>query len=225
MPMLIKVRQLIDKNIINKNYLLQLLDGVILDISNKVRIKNDKELISYSYQVAGTVGLMMSQILNVTEKVAYKYAIDLGIAFQLTNIARDILDDAKINRVYIPSSWYKLNIKEIVSTNYKNKEKLKNATRDLLDLADVYYASAIKGLAFLSIRNRFAIFLALSIYRQIGKKIIRKGYSNLNIRESVSLIEKIFCFVKCLFLFLFNFYIHKKKYKHNTILHKHLKNI
>ena len=74
----------------------------------------------------------MSQILNVTKKVAYKYAIDLGIAFQLTNIARDILDDAKINRVYIPSSWYKLNIKEIVSTNYKNKEKLKNATRDLL---------------------------------------------------------------------------------------------
>ena len=94
------------KNIINKHYLLQLIDGVSLDTSKKVRIKNNKELISYAYSVAGTVGIMMSKILNINNNIAKKYAVDLGIAFQLTNIARDILEDAKINRIYIPYTWY-----------------------------------------------------------------------------------------------------------------------
>ena len=110
---LLKINTLIYKNIINKHYLSQLIDGVSLDTSKKVRIKNNKELISYAYSVAGTVGIMMSSILNINNNIARKYAVDLGIAFQLTNIARDILEDAKINRIYIPYTWYSLTTKEI----------------------------------------------------------------------------------------------------------------
>ena len=83
-----------------------------IDTSKKVRIKNNKELISYAYQVAGTVGIMMSSILNINDNIAHKYAVDLGIAFQLTNIARDILEDAKINRIYIPLLGTNLKIKK-----------------------------------------------------------------------------------------------------------------
>ena len=153
---------------------------------------------------------MMSSILNINNNIARKYAVDLGIAFQLTNIARDILEDAKINRIYIPYTWYSLTTKEIKKLNDKSKEKLKSATKDLLNMADLYYQSAFKGLAFLSLRNRFAILLALVIYKQIGVKIINKNYSNLYIREKVSFLEKLICLMKCVFLFIFNFKIHKK---------------
>ena len=190
-----------------------------------MRIKNDKELISYAYLVAGTVGLMMADILKPKEKVAYKYALDLGIAFQLTNIARDILEDAKINRIYLPSSWEKFNINAIKNPNKKNKSKLIATTKRLLSLAEKYYESALKGLAFLTMRNRFAILLALVIYRQIGFKIIRKDFSNLYKRETVSFFEKIICLLKCVGLFLFKSNIHKKNYKHNKKLHKYIKDI
>ena len=196
---------------------------MILDTSKKVRIKNNKELISYAYSVAGTVGIMMSSILNINNNIARKYAVDLGIAFQLTNIARDILEDAKINRIYIPNTWYSLTTKEIKKLNDKSKEKLKSATKDLLNMADLYYQSAFKGLAFLSLRNRFAILLALVIYKQIGVKIMNKNYSNLYIREKVSFLEKLLCLMKCVFLFIFNLGIHKKVYEHNKVLHKHIK--
>ena len=78
-------------------------------------IKNEKELVIYSYFVAGTVGIMMAKILKANEIVAFKYAVDLGIAFQLTNIARDILEDVNMNRIYIPKSWMKLNRDQIKS--------------------------------------------------------------------------------------------------------------
>ena len=165
----------------------------------------------------------MATILNAKEKIAYKYAIDLGIAFQLTNIARDILEDAKMNRIYIPVTWCKLNTSEINNLNKKSIKKLKYATKNLLQLAEVYYESAMLGLAFLSTRNRFAILLALTIYRQIGKKIILKNCSNLYIREKVTLLEKVLCLFKCIFLFFFKFKIHKKVYNHNESLHKHIK--
>ena len=216
---------MISKNIVRKSHILQLINGVNLDLKKIVRIKNDKELISYAYLVAGTVGLMMADILKTKDKASYKYALDLGIAFQLTNIARDILEDAKINRIYLPSSWEKLNINAIKFPNKKNKIRLIATTKRLLNLAEKYYQSALKGLAFLTLRNRFAILLALVMYRQIGLKIIRKGFSNLYKRETVSFLEKIICFFKCVCLFLFKGNIHKRNYNHNKNLHKHIKDI
>ena len=149
-------------------------------------IKNEKELVAYSYFVAGTVGIMMAKILKVKEIVAFKYAVDLGIAFQLTNIARDILEDVNMNRIYIPKSWINLNRDQIKSPRVKDKAKLKKITRKILNMSEKYYKSALKGLAFLSFRNRFAILLALIIYRQIGIKIIRKNFSNIYKREKVN---------------------------------------
>lgn len=186
-------------------------------------IKNEKELVTYSYFVAGTVGLMMAKILKANEPVAFKYAVDLGIAFQLTNIARDILEDANINRIYIPKSWMKLSRDQIKSPSGRDKEKLKKITRKLLKMSEKYYKSALKGLAFLSFRNRFAILLALIIYRQIGIKIIRKNFSNIFKREKVNFFEKLYCILKCLIIFSFKIEIHKKNFKHDKTLHRYIK--
>ena len=81
-----------------------LIQGLIQD-QKLVRIQTEKDLIEYSYQVAGTVGLMMKPLILVKNKNANKHAVDLGIAMQLTNIARDIYEDAIMNRVYLPKEW------------------------------------------------------------------------------------------------------------------------
>ena len=90
-----------------------LFDGVESDLKEKVQLKSQKDLLIYSYRVAGTVGLMMAKILNVKNQNALKSSIDLGIAMQLTNISRDVVEDSKNNRSYISSNFelYKRNFK------------------------------------------------------------------------------------------------------------------
>ena len=88
----------IDSEGISKQIVLDLFDGVETDLEKKVVINSKKDLLVYSYRVAGTVGLMMSKIMKVKNKEALKGAIDLGIAMQLTNIARDVCEDKARNR-------------------------------------------------------------------------------------------------------------------------------
>ena len=95
------VINLAKNNNIKKIILEDLVDGVASDLKKKIQIRSVRDLLIYSYRVAGTVGLMMSKILTVNDKRALKGAIDLGIAMQLTNIARDVVEDKKMNREYI----------------------------------------------------------------------------------------------------------------------------
>ena len=151
-----------------------LLTGIKSDIKEKVEINSKKELLIYSYRVAGTVGLMMAKILNVTKKNSLKSAIDLGIAMQLTNISRDVLEDSKNNRFYIEE-----NFEKISST---------------INLANRYYQDAFYAIKSIPISFRFSILVARRVYRKIGYKILKK--KNLeNYQRSgkiyVSNIEKI----------------------------------
>ena len=128
--------------------------GVESDLKEKVEFNTIKDLLIYSYRVAGTVGLMMAKILNVKDVRALKGAIDLGIAMQLTNIARDVIEDQKINRYYI-----KCDFENITST---------------LRLADMFYDSSFSSLKKIPFQHRFAIIVARRVYRQIGRKITNK---------------------------------------------------
>ena len=112
-------------------------------------------MLIYSYRVAGTVGLMMSKILNVNDRRALKGAIDLGIAMQLTNIARDVIEDKKMNREYIKPDF----------------ENIK-AT---LKLAEMFYESSFSSIQKIPFKYKFSIIVARRIYRQIGRKILQKG--------------------------------------------------
>ena len=214
-----EIRPLIKSNIINKACLKELIHGVMLDTKKKISILDKSELINYAYYVAGTVGIMMAKILETQNKYAYRYAVDLGIAMQLTNIMRDIIEDASIDRVYYPKVWIKLTSKNILENNLNTIKNINKATEKLFDLSEKYYTSAFKGIAFLPFRSRFAILLALFVYRQIGRKIIKNGFSNLKKREIVSSYEKILCLLKVFFIFIFNFNTHIKKYQHDKNLH------
>ena len=116
----------LQKNKIHNSIFIDLIKGLILD-QKKIKIQNKKELIKYSYHVAGSVGLMMSKIIGVKNKSATRSAIDLGIGMQLTNIARDVYEDAQMKRIYIPAEWIP-NIKlsdlnNQIQTNYQKDKK------------------------------------------------------------------------------------------------------
>ena len=131
-----------------------LFDGIESDIKQTVKIDTRKDLLIYCYRVAGTVGLMMAKILNVSKKQSLKSAIDLGIAMQLTNISRDVIEDSKKNRSYING-----NFEEINST---------------IKLADTFYKNSFYSIREIPLSFRFSILVARRIYRKIGYKILKK---------------------------------------------------
>ena len=149
-----EIIDLADNNNIKRIILDDLIEGIDSDLKIKVHFRSVKDLLVYSYRVAGTVGLMMAKILSVNDTRALKGAIDLGIAMQLTNIARDVIEDQKMNRQYI-------------------KPDFENIKATLI-LADMFYESSFSSMKKIPFKYRFAIIVARRVYRQIGKKIIQK---------------------------------------------------
>ena len=136
-----------------------LFDGIESDIKQNVKIDTRKDLLIYCYRVAGTVGLMMAKILKVSKKQSLKSAIDLGIAMQLTNISRDVIEDSKKNRSYING-----NFEEINST---------------IKLADTFYKNSFYSIREIPLSFRFSILVARRVYRKIGYKILKtKTFEN-----------------------------------------------
>ncbi|MDC0953984.1 squalene/phytoene synthase family protein [Pelagibacteraceae bacterium] len=111
LPVIKNIWRLIDKENISKKIVLDLFDGVESDLKKTIRVTSKNNLLLYSYRVAGTVGLMMAKILKVNKKGSLMGAIDLGVAMQLTNIARDVIEDKKNNRFYIS------HISDLITTN------------------------------------------------------------------------------------------------------------
>ena len=131
-----------------------LFDGIESDIKDEVKLNSKKDLLVYSYRVAGTVGLMMAKILNVNKKNSLKSAIDLGIAMQLTNISRDVIEDLNNQRFYIQE-----NFEDIRST---------------IQLSEKFYENSFYSIKEIPLSFRFSILVARRVYRQIGYKILNK---------------------------------------------------
>lgn len=151
--------------------ILAMIEGFQQDTVHRPLV-SDEELLRYCYRVAGTVGLMMCPILGVTEPRALPHAIDLGIAMQLTNIARDVREDAVMGRRYLPMDAQP---SSLVSMTAAAQAEAKNAINSALKMAEHYYQSGLAGLVYLPRRNRVAILLAAILYRAIGRKLLRKG--------------------------------------------------
>ncbi|MFT6779764.1 MAG: phytoene synthase [Paraglaciecola sp.] len=145
----------------------ELLEGMLSD-QTPAAFENEAELLRYCYAVAGTVGIMMCRVLKCKEERAESFAIDLGIAMQLTNIARDVLEDAHMGRRYLPASWVNLSAADIAEMDTKSYQPVALAVKRMLDLAEEYYESALLGIQLLPFRSRFSITVALRVYRQIG---------------------------------------------------------
>ncbi|MDA8822635.1 squalene/phytoene synthase family protein [Candidatus Pelagibacter bacterium] len=146
--------QVIEEENISKKIIFDLFDGVETDLFESVKIKSKKDLLVYSYRVAGTVGLMMSKILKVKNKESLKGAIDLGIAMQLTNIARDVIEDKNRNREYIEFSFS--SIKETVYS------------------AEMFYKKSFFAIRSIPIKSRFSVIVARRVYRKIGDYILKQ---------------------------------------------------
>ena len=178
-----------------------LIDGVSQDIA-AVKIQNDPELLRYCYKVAGTPGLMMCPIIGVKNIKALPFAIDLGIAMQLTNICRDIAEDAQQNRVYIPNArLQKVDIKQNnVLTGEFDPHQLMPVVEDLLTMAERYYQSGNHGMRYIPFLPRCAIIVASRLYRAIGRKVKRKGIVALKTRTAVTPVEKMILLINAVAL-------------------------
>ena len=153
-PIIKNMWEIIDEFSISLKVVNDLFDGIQSDIKQTVKLNSKKELLIYSYRVAGTVGLMMAKILKVNKKSSLKSAIDLGIAMQLTNISRDVVEDLNNGRSYINE-----NFDDIKST---------------LILAEKFYESSFYSINEIPISFRFSILVARRVYRKIGYKILNK---------------------------------------------------
>jgi 15-cis-phytoene synthase len=188
-PIIKNMWDLIEEFNISLKIVQDLLFGIKSDINDKVKLNSKKDLLIYSYRVAGTVGLMMAKILKVNKKSSLKSAIDLGIAMQLTNISRDVIEDSKNNRFYINKDF-----KEISST---------------INLADNFYQNSFYSIKNIPMSFRFSILVARRVYRKIGLKILNKknleNYQNSgkiyvsNIEKILETFLSIFDLVKLLF--------------------------
>lgn len=208
-------------------YARQLILGARSDLV-EVRVQDDKELLIYCYRVAGTVGLMMCPLLGVHKKAAQSFAVDLGVAMQLTNICRDVLEDAQNGRVYLPESRLRqvgLSSEDLVQ-NRAGSVQVAQVVRELLEMADSYYQSAFDGLRYIPFRTRMAILVAAHIYRAIGLKLKTWQYNALRGRAMVSPAKKLWYTFLCVFgFFRPRYWSLRKEPHHQAELHKELKGL
>ena len=194
-PIIKEMWSIINSENISKQIVIDLFDGVETDLVEKVKINSQKELLVYSYRVAGTVGLMMSKILKVDNKEALKGAIDLGIAMQLTNIARDVCEDKSRNRQYIKHDF--------------------SSIQEIINKSEVFYKKSFSSISGIPLRSRFSVIVARRVYKKINDYILKqKNAENYNKAGKiyVPLFEKIiqtflsiFDFIKLLFVTNLNY--------------------
>jgi phytoene synthase len=203
-----KIHKLLKEENISYKIIEDLFDGVESDLKNEIKFNSKKDLLIYSYQVAGTVGLMMAKILKVKDQQSLRCAIDLGVAMQLTNIARDVVEDKKKNRAYINDDF--------------------NTIRKTVILADIFYQSSFPAIKNIPIFSRFAILVARRIYRKIGYKILSQknietynGAGKIYVKVLSKIIETFLSFFDFLRLFFTNSKENEKQNEH-IMLHEEI---
>ena len=145
-----------------------------------VQIEDLEALSRYCYQVAGSVGEMMSPLINVTSLEATQFAIDLGLGMQITNICRDVLEDAERGRVYLPAEWlheHELTPESILQQNV-DPVKIASIIDRMLSTAEICYRRAYIGCRYIPFRSRLGILVARRVYRAIGLKLRSRHQSN-----------------------------------------------
>jgi 15-cis-phytoene synthase len=168
-----------------------LLDGFAMDVEGRQYHTLDDTL-QYCYHVAGVVGVMMATIMGARSEATLDRASDLGLAFQLTNIARDVVEDADAGRCYLPGAW----LAEAGLTPERmlapaNRLALFGVAARLIAEAERYYNSARHGIADLPLRSGWAIGTARAVYRRIGREVIRRGPRAWDARVSTSTLQKV----------------------------------
>tara|TARA_B100000963_G_scaffold262815_1_gene230924 strand:- start:489 stop:1445 length:957 start_codon:yes stop_codon:yes gene_type:complete len=172
---------------------LDFMDGIIADQYPR-ELETIDDLIRFAYGVASTVGLMMCYVFDVRNPKAFPFAIDLGIAMQMSNTCRDILEDAKRGRIYLPKELLDspITCKGIIDGDTIMRKSAYNAAKKVIVIADKYYASASFGYGYLPMTVRYTIKIAARLYQAIGDKVINSPSSYWQKRSIVPKYKKIY---------------------------------
>jgi phytoene synthase len=173
-------------------YATQLIDGFAMDVAGR-RYQTLEDTLDYCWHVAGVVGVMMALVMGVKpdDLPTLRRAQDLGLAFQLTNISRDVVEDAANGRIYLPADWLaEAGVPETEIAAPARRAAVFRVTSRLLDTAEPYYASALAGLPALPFRSAIAIAAARGVYREIGIIVRRRGAAAWDERASTSGAQK-----------------------------------
>lgn len=191
-PVFVGLGRVVKKHAIPHRYPFELLEGFAMD-ADESEYRELDDTLRYSYHVAGVVGVMMAYVMGVRESETLNRASDLGIAFQLTNIARDVIEDAGVGRVYLPARWLEeAGVPPQALQATAHRDGLCEVVRRLLDEAERYYASANQGLATLDFRCAWAIATARGVYREIGKVVLDRGPAAWDQRAVVGKMHKLY---------------------------------
>lgn len=190
-PAFAAFQQVVQRHGIPREYPLEHLAGFRMDVQG-YRYQTLDDTLLYCYRVAGVVGLMMARVMGVEAEATLDRACDLGLAFQLTNIARDIVEDAQVGRVYLPADWLAemgIPVDEVALP--RHRPALAQLAARLIDLAEPYYRSASQGLRDLPFRSAWSIATAHGVYRQIGIEVKARGAAAWEARVSTSRVQKL----------------------------------
>jgi phytoene synthase len=170
---------------------MELLDGFAMDAEHR-RYETLDDALSYCYHVAGVVGVMMARIMGAKGDDTLDRASDLGIALQMTNIARDVMDDATAGRVYLPRSWlHEAGVPPAQIDDRRHRAAVHGVIRRWLAEADRYYVSSGPGIARLPLRSAWSIATARGVYRDIGRLVLARGAAAWDRRAVVSKARKL----------------------------------
>ena len=224
-PLLDQFSDMVDEYGLSTNVVSSLVEGLLDDQADEVLIKDEANLIQYAYKVAGTVGLLMCDVLNTDEPRAKPHAIDLGIGMQLTNIARDVLEDAKMGRRYLPGTWVDNMTPQQILEASKNPIRMKHSLsqKRFIDYFHLQRSTTqvdVEDWPIFPTRAHFSIGVAAKVYRQIGIQLLKSKDSWHGQRQVTSKASKVFCTLRAT-MSLFRRFPHPRK-PHNTTLHTSL---
>ena len=192
-PAFIAFQQVALRRRIPETYAIELIDGFAMDVSGH-RYETLEDTLSYCWHVAGAVGVMMAIVMGTRPEdlTTLRRAQDLGLALQLTNIARDIIEDARNGRVYLPAAWLAdAGVPENAIAAPEHRAAVAVLARRLVEAAEPFYASARWGLPALPARSAWAVAAARGVYRQIGLEVVNRGAQAWDQRTVVSKPMKI----------------------------------
>jgi 15-cis-phytoene synthase len=191
LPMFQALHHVVSLHRIPHDCVMDFIEGFRMDVAGAAYRHLDDTL-QYAYHVAGVVGVMMAMVMGVRDPQVLDRASDLGIGFQLTNIARDLVDDARMGRCYVPGDWLDemaLSVDDLAAC--RHADAMATIGRRLVEAAEPYYASALGGLPPLGFRNAWAIATAAAVYREIGVKVRSLGARAWDQRVSTSASRKL----------------------------------
>ena len=179
-----------------QEHLLEIIDGMEMDL-NQLRYPDFKSLQLYCYRVASVVGLLAAEIFGYTDRRTLKYAHDLGIAFQLTNIIRDVGEDARRNRIYLPmDELQQFGVTAADILNSKETESFRKLMTFQIERAQRYYRQALENLPTVDRKSQRTGLIMAAIYQATLNEVMASGCHVLKERVSLSPMFKLWLSVR-----------------------------